>query len=722
MPATVIKVPSFEFSAFYYPQILEALIRFKRENVPELTDESEFEPLIQLLRAVACTGHISNVLIDMIANECTLPTAQLPETIRNMLRLIDYELTPATPAQADVVFQLSRVFAIPAVLVPAIAQVATKQNGTTPAIYFECIQEIDIDRTDRVSWCLTYDPTAGGVWTDVTAAANTVGGPGLHWWSPEQAGNATYIGHSSIMWDAMSVEITDDTGPSADIISIEYYDGDFQDTNPDAVTNLGGRLLEFNVTALLGADNRAGAVVRVQYHNTGAFQDVVSTWNGSANIVVAGLLGQSSPSTDPSDYGVGTDWRELVTTETKNGNINSIAFDLPQNETSNWKKTTVNGHTGYFIRLRVVAVTGAPMPSVKFGRIRIDTGRQYALGLVTQGKSVTGEALGSSNGAAGQRFPASQSSFILNSETITVDGVLWTPVRYLLTSGTQDRNYRVELGEDNRATFVFGDGKNGAIPAIGQNNVAANYRYGADENGNVGAQTITVDKTGLTFVEKLWNPRQAAGWSDAQSSSDAGLAIAKQAGPAALRTRDVALGPDDLVEMIINFVDATGAKPYSRAVAVEEGFGPKTVEAIVVPRGGGAASSIALQSLSTYFNGDKKAVPPIRKRFVANQQVTATNYKPRAVSVTAEVTAPTSVSPQQIINQLTQVLQPEALQDDGVTYLWTFGGTIAASFIEHQIHLVDPLITKVALSGWVDIELTPRELPVVGILAITVTQ
>lgn len=721
MAAKLIKVPSFEFSAFYYGQILDALITFKRENVPELTDESEFEPFIQFLRAVALVGHLNNVLIDMIANECTLPTAQLPETVRNMLRLITFELRPATPATADVVFQLSRVFNIATTVVPALGQMATKQVGTTPAIFFECVNQLDVERTDLVTVAQTYHPITLA-YTDITASANTDGGPGVNLWLPEQAGCILYVGHSGIMWDKMSLEITDDSTGPEDLITIEYFDGDFQDVYPDNITNLGGGLLQFEVTSLLGTNNRAGAVVRVQLHQTGTHQDVVSTWNGVKNVATVGLLGQSSPSTVVTDYGVGAEWRELDTTLTKVGSDSIFSWVLPQSDMSDWKTTQINGITAFYVRLRIVSIVGSPTNSNMFGRIRIDMGKQYAKGLVTQGKSVIAETLGSSTGAPGQRFAVSQDSFILNSQTVFVDQDKWTPVLQMLSSGTQDKNYRVELGENDRASFVFGDGKNGAIPAVGQSNMTVNYRYGAIENGDVGSLSITVDKTGLSYVEKLWNPRKATGWSEAQSATDEGLALAKQEGPAALRTKDVALGPDDLVEMTLSLVDDNGANPYKRAVAVEEGFGPKTVELIVVPRGGGPASSIQLEALALYFNGDKTSIPPKRKRLVANQQVVPTNYKQRLVDISATVYAPAEVLPQQVINQLSLVLQPEALQEDGITYLWQFGAEIADSFIKHEIHAADPRITKVTLNGFVNILLTARELPSVGVLNIVIVQ
>ena len=53
---TTVTIPDFDFSGFYYPQLLEALMRYKRLNVPELTEESPYEPFNQLTRMIALVG------------------------------------------------------------------------------------------------------------------------------------------------------------------------------------------------------------------------------------------------------------------------------------------------------------------------------------------------------------------------------------------------------------------------------------------------------------------------------------------------------------------------------------------------------------------------------------------------------------------------------------------------------------------------------------------
>lgn len=717
MATSTIAVPAFDFAAFYYPQLLEALIRFKRQNCPEHTDESEYDALIQMLRAFACVGHLNNALVDMVANEFSLETARLPETIRHILRLINYEMSPATPAQSDIVLQLSSILATTTTIIPIYAQVATRQNGENAPVYFEFTAQHDVVRTDRVQYVFTYTANTN-VWTDITA--NVVADVPTGIWTPvETAGDILYVGHSGVMWDKMTVRSTGG-GPSGVNLVLEYYDGDFQDAPPVAVTNIGGGQLRFDINSLLGPNDRSGAVVRVRYHETGAQEDVVSQWDGSKNVVTTGLLGQSTPSTLITDYGVGCDWRELSVSVQTAGDTSTVEWDLPQTESSNWKRTEVNGAAGYFVRYRVISVSGAPAAGPSMALMRIDVGRQYVLALATQGRTVTGETLGGSTGAAAQRFVASREGFILGSQRVYVDAEEWTATDLLLNSGPSDKHYKVQLEVGDRAAVLFGNGTNGAIPALGQSNIQINYRYDAINNGNVGSNTIVVDKTGLNYVERLWNPRVAVGWSEAMSASDEGLARAKEEGPAALRNRDVALGPDDVAEMATKFTDASGARPYARAYAVEEGFGPKTIEVIVVPRGGGTASALQLETLAKYFNGDPTAMPRQRKRIVANQQVYASNYSSVSININATVYAPPEVTALMITTHLNEVLRAEALKPGGIEYAWEFGDEVGDSRIKHEIHSVDGRITKVVLNGFSPYLLGARELPAPGTIVITI--
>jgi hypothetical protein len=668
--ANQITIPDFDFSGFYYPQLLEALILYKRQNVPEHTDESSYEPFIQLLRAFALVGHLNNTLLDLVANESTLPTSRLTETVRNMLRLIDFEMRPAAPAQADLIYELSSVLTAATEIVNAEAQAATSKDGDTPAIFFEALEALTVDPTNAFSHVLTWDGTS---FADQTAKANdqTPGQNFEVWPGGVVLGNAIYFGHKHVMWDELGALLQ---GAGSNFQGVwEFYDGRWTKTQPTSVSDLGGSL-EFDLTSLLGSQNRQGTTVRIQLNETTAFEDVVSTWTGSQNIAVTGLLGQTSPSTDVEDYFIGSDWTILEDLTDGSAGLTqdgALEFTLPQTVELDWSLGEVDSKTAFWLRFRVTSVLGGPVsPDLNYALLT--GGKQYAKRLVTQGKTIA-ETLGSSDGSPNQRFPASQDHFIWGSEAITIDGELWVRVDNFLASTSRDKHYRTELSDNDQLVVVFGDGVTGRIPQVGVSNVATVYRWNANHDGNVGANKITSDKSGLVKVNKVWNPRPAVGWEQAQGATEASLERAKIEGPASLRVKEVALSPDDLVTLAKAF-ELDGARPFARAKAFEEGYGPKTVALTVVANGGGQASAAQLDALDEYFNGNPAAVPPVAKHFVANQEVTSRNYTPKTIDIVASVWG--NVSAEAVENSLREVVQPEAVRDDGVTYEWDLGETV----------------------------------------------
>lgn len=715
--ATQVTIPDFNFSVFYYAQILEELIQYKRRNVPELTEELDEEPFIQFLRAVALVGHLNNALLDMVANESTLPTAKLVDTVREMLKLIDYDLSPATPAQVDIVYELSRVFSTTYNVVSEAAQASIKREGDNPVVIFEALEALEVDRTDEFSHVFASED---GAFTDFTTEANSPTTPADDWtpWATPASKDCIYWGHDQAMWDKLSAYLTT---PSANITGVwEFYDGVWRKTAPTSVTDIGGGQLQIDLTSLLGTQNRQGTTVRVQLNESSAYEEVESTWTGSVNIATVGLLGQTTPSTSADDYSIGSDWTIIddavdgTADFTQDGEVD---YTLPQTLTKNWIKTTVNSQEAFWLRYRIIAVSTPTSPTLI--NTRMDEGKQYVTRLATQGQSHTDDPLGNSTGLANQRFLTSKENFIDGSDTVIVDGETWVRVDNFLGSKSGDKHYTVELTTNDRAVIVFGDGVAGKIPPLGVGNISASYRYGARDDGNVGANTVTIDKTGLTFINKLWNPRQATGWGEAQGASESSLERAKIAGPASLRTKEVALGTSDVETLTIAYTDDAGSKPFGRAYAFEEGYGPKTTELVVVAKGGGYASAEQLAALEEYFNGDKYSYPPKPSHLVANQQVIAVNYTQRVIDL--DLTVYGEVTESAIIGVLEGIIQPEALKEDGVTWEWYFGGEISRSRINHEVFSSDDTITKVEVNTpSSDITLQPRELPVLGTVTLAI--
>lgn len=902
-------IPNFEFSGFYYFDILRDVLRYLRINVPEITDESDEEPFIQLARAWALAHHYANVRLDIVANETLLPSARLLESVRSQLKLIDFTLKPATPATAEMVMQFSSLFTDPSTLiVPRNSQFATEDTEEAAQIIFEAIQDYFISQTDRLtnvfvnpSVAITLSAKSGNLFdyvSSITPAegdliiqgsnyaivdeiidANTirvndgtninngaallagsnfgsdkageafVGALTFDFGDPEpKAGDILYLIHDTIMWDQINFIVAQ--AYKTGIKGVwEFYDGSFEDENPDDVTNLGPNL-EMDLTTLLGNEDRSGTVVQVTYAQTAVSEQVASQWVGNKNILrTTGLLGQITPSEEPDDYLVGTVWAPLslvANGENNEGEFSQngfISYALPQEIKKNWAKTTINGKQGWPLRFRVQAlekkaavvqgtdfnpagldsnnyrikigidgfadteidVTGdaganpgsytgasivaivnaalalvdpslstalsfqdgqlrltAPDPSLGkdseirvvapsgqdatnelFGisetaypysfigvggkavidQARIDEGSQFLLFQVVQGQTVTEAPLASSDGSPNQEYELGYRPLIDGTLVVEVDEgsgfTAYDELENFLNADGARKGFTKETDADDLTTIKFGDGVNGKIPPAGVDNIRVSYRIGADQDGNVGSQTIEVNLAGISFVDQVYNPRQASGWAAKQGSDEESLARAKIEGPASLRTLGKAITPDDIETLAVQFTSpSTGSSPVVRAQAIEETFGVKTVELVVVGSAGALLNQTQRDELEDYFNGNKPK--NINGVLVTNHEVTAVNYTPRPVDVTAVVTG--TVAAESVKNALAALLNPEAKFDDNVTYRWEFGGEIPTSLIIAAIHDTDPVnVKKVVLTvPAANIVLGARELPVPGNFNVTV--
>ena len=722
--STNITIPDFDFAKFYYGEILDALIQYKRRYVPELTDETPYEPLIQLLRAFALVGHLNNTNLDLIANEAYLSSAKLVESVREHLRLIDYQLKPAVPSQVDELFELATTLLSITTVVPENALISTTETVGAPEVFFEVLEAVTSARTDELSHVHSYTD-AGPVWADYTTEANAAS----DWtpWTDVSARDAIYFGHADALWDKLSFVSV--TTPGNGIVGIwEFYGNHVYKIAPSDVTD-GGTTLTFDVNSMVGVADRSDTVVRVTLNSTGAFEDrpvVFGTINEITTTVEGGTLGQSPVSTTTTDYTLSMPWYELsdvvdgteVTGQFEQaGNVD---YTLPQSLTENWQKTTVEGDDEYWVRFRVISETSTADPVLN--GVQIDLGKQYVITSVIQGQTKLDAAILTSDGSPDQSVTLSRDYFILNSETVTASDEEWIPVDNFLSSKSTSKHYTVSLGENDRATINFGDGVLGFIPPT-DSIIDAEYRHNAELDGNVGADTVTNDRQGLVSVSSVTNPRGASGWAASQGSTEQSLEQAKIEGPASLRIKEVALNSDDVETLAVSYVDDNGTSPFVRSKAFEGTYGPKTIELVVVAAGGGFASTTQLEDAEKYFNGDKTSTPVKPKRIVANQELSAGNYTQKTIDITATVTAG-DITGQEIEDAISRILQPEALGDDGISYLWEFGEDIPVSRLNHEIFKIDDSIEKVVFSTpaspWLDIELGIRELPVAGAISITV--
>jgi hypothetical protein len=218
-------------------------------------------------------------------------------------------------------------------------------------------------------------------------------------------------------------------------------------------------------------------------------------------------------------------------------------------------------------------------------------------------------------------------------------------------------------------------------------------------------------------VSRVFNPRQASGFQVKEGSTDADLARLKIAGPATLRVRNRAITPDDYEFLATEYTTVTGSQLVSRALAIEETFGIKTIELVVVGSGGALLTGTQLEDISKYFNGSKP--DKIKGIGLSNHEALAVNYTPRTIDVTGTVVGGNKA---QIENALKSLLNPEALFSDGTTYRWDFDDTVPLAILIAEIIAVDPQnIKNVNLtSPAADVDLAAKELPLAGTLNIQI--
>lgn len=565
-----------------------------------------------------------------------------------------------------------------------------------------------------------YEFTANGA-TDV----NTAGAPYFQPWASDPSTNdCLYIGHEQALWDqigvAMQTAISSGQTPGV----WEYFDNERSSFNPkEVVDNLDGTLT-LDVTTLTGTKRAASGVVIVEYTVTGTKEKAAIAYVGGVNkITTQTLLGQSgTPSTDTDNYLVTADWVPLANQVdgTESGGSfeqdGDVEYDIPQTRERSWLSTDVNLSEAMWIRFRLTGIV-TPVTVAEIDRIRIDEGTQYLVAIATQGETVGPKIIGSSDGTARQEFELPDDPYIDNTETIEVDEAgggnfeEYTYVPNFLSSTATSRHYMRETDAEGIATIIFGDGTNGKIPPSGTDNIRATYRIGGDEDGNVGANEVVVNSDGTPQISSVTNPRAASGWVMKDGGSEEDIERLKREGPAELRTRDTGTTGDDIERLAIrNFTDRNGASPVVRAYAEPEGFGPKTVKLLVVGTGGTTLTGAQLEDLDEYFNGDRYANPPTHGALMLNHEVTSVNYEPRTIDIVTTVVWPNG-NAESIRNALLALLQPLSLEEDGTTWTWDFGGTVAISRVYSEIHAVDPTIVRVPT---LTIEGVSTSVPLVG--------
>lgn len=105
---------------------------------------------------------------------------------------------------------------------------------------------------------------------------------------------------------------------------------------------------------------------------------------------------------------------------------------------------------------------------------------------------------------------------------VLVDGAAWTRVADLSQAGPRDRVYRLDVDPDGvGASVVFGDGKHGAVPPPGTNNIEAAFATGDGRAGNLPKGAIDRLIDGNLAVKATSNLVEASGGRPGDTVDDA---------------------------------------------------------------------------------------------------------------------------------------------------------------------------------------------------------
>ena len=188
-----------------------------------------------------------------------------------------------------------------------------------------------------------------------------------------------------------------------------------------------------------------------------------------------------------------------------------------------------------------------------------------------QGVTVANEVIGTSNGESSQVFKLSKTPVIEKSVTLTVNGISYTQVPYLIDYQNYDPVFTTYTNAQGVTYVVFGDNVSGRIPPVNAQ-ITATYRIGGGAVGNVGVNTIkfilTNGVSGLSVLNQFISASDsgaASGGGDFESTD----AIRVNA-PLSLRTLERAVSLSDYANLCIK----GGA---AKAVAIADVYTSVTV-------------------------------------------------------------------------------------------------------------------------------------------------
>lgn len=744
------KTPSdVQFSGFYYPAILDAAMRAKRQFVPDHTETDPFDLVNGLIRVFALLEHQRAAQIDDGVAENFPGTAQTRAAMVQLCKLVGRHVRRETPAYCDVVATLTKLLSATEEIIPELARFSTTPISGITTDFEWTGDAVSVLPTDFDS---ATDASDRGIVMVYDSDLETYAiGVGANFWPNDERGDATYFGHPQLMFNELTIDLTNASFGAANNCRWEYYD-DLYTFSPDTVTDLGSGALRLDLEGEFGPSgqklNDTVFTVRVTFLPTGAYEDAVLEHDG-AHYVETTYLGQTTASEVEGQYEIKPFWIGVEgLTDTTSGlkDPGTVTFTLPQTTTRRWVSTEVNDITAFWLRARAVYVASAVLTVSQLDSVSTPRRKWHILAQdCIQGRTVV-EDLGTTTTDEFQIFPLRHRDVIEGSaaaaEAVSVGGdTEWSVVRSTYGYGPDDKIVMLDEAPDQTLRYVFGDGITGKIPAASET-VIATYRTGASTDGNVGAGSVKVAATPMSALSDITNPRAASGWAEREGNTEAGLNRLRFSLPGFVRSVNglvTAEGTGRVLEA--EFITADGRAPIARAEGYEDATDPQTARVYVVGTGGTSIDSADLEEIEEWLNGVRKGWQKTDNRMVMNQEASVLNHVSRVVDVTTTVEILDGFDggiQLAIKTALETLLGPLARKrlptDDTIAtgpYVWRIGGkvsktTITATiaqaagegFVDQTTQMDDPGTPATDVSV---IDLDAGELPDYGDIVVNIT-
>lgn len=277
-----------------------------------------------------------------------------------------------------------------------------------------------------------------------------------------------------------------------------------------------------------------------------------------------------------------------------------------------------------------------------------------------QGTTISGEQVGVSNGQVNQTFKLLNSNVISKSISVTISGLAYQNVQYLIDYQGYDPVFSTYTNANGETYIVFGDSISGRIPPNNAT-IYVDYRTGGGAEGNVAANTIKYILTnavaGLSVNNQYVSPSvtgAASGGANAESTDSIRINA-----PLSVRSLNRAVSLSDYASLVIQVTGVAKATAtadvYSSVTVFFAPYGDKGVEI------DGVTPSAIFNTLSTEV-----------KKYLIDKipaNTTVTTQPPTYVDV--NVTASVTVLPQYrqtLVTSAVKAIVNELLQFDNVAF------------------------------------------------------